>query len=89
MNTQPSFTLASAGALSLGPACPSLGFSGHYRNLDAIHQHIHFRNILFGNHGQDELFGATDFLLIALADLRANSFGGPFDGFGVDVETGE
>jgi len=77
------------GALSLDPAGPSLGFGGHDRNLDAVHQHIHFRNVLFANHWQDELFGATDFLLIPLADLRANGLGGAFDGLGGNVQTGE
>src|SRR5580658_172125 len=47
--------LACAGALSLDPARPSLGFGGHDRDLDTVHQHIHFRNALFRNHGQDEL----------------------------------
>src|SRR5229473_4799315 len=79
--------LACAGALSLDPARPSLGFGSHDGNLDAVHQYIHFRDILFGNHGQDELFGATDFLLVPLGDLRANSLGGAFDGFGRDVQT--
>ena len=81
--------LACAGALSLDPAGASLGFGGHDRNLDAVHQHIHFRNVLFANHWQDELFSATDFLLVLLGDLRANGLGGAFDGFGGDVQTGE
>src|SRR5258708_37371085 len=79
--------LASAGALSLDPARPPLGFGSHDGNLDAVHQYIHFRDILFGNHGQDELFGATDLLLVPLCDLRANGLGGAFDGFGTDVQT--
>jgi len=39
---------------------------------------------LFRDHGQDELFGAIDLLLVALVDLRANGLGGAFDGFGGD-----
>src|SRR6266496_5512921 len=58
------FALAGAGALSLDPARPSLGFGGNDGNLDTVHQHIHFRDILFGYHGQNELFGAPDFLLV-------------------------
>src|SRR5580658_214131 len=58
--------LACAGALSFDPARPSLGFGGYDRDLDAIHQHIHYRNVPFRNHGQDELFGAADFLLVPL-----------------------
>src|SRR5712691_426106 len=50
---------------------------------------IHFHNVLFKNHGQDELFGATDFLLVPLGDLRANSLGGAFDGFGGDIQAGQ
>src|ERR1700732_5349728 len=41
------FALACAGALSLDPSGPSLGLGGHDGNLDAVHQHIHFRNVLF------------------------------------------
>ena len=73
--------------------CPSIlpvaafGFGGHDRDLDAIHQHIHFRNVLFGNNGQDELFGAVDFLLVPPGDLRANGLGRAFDGFGGDFQT--
>src|SRR5438132_13734370 len=37
--------LACAGALSVDPARPSLRFGGHNRNLDAVHQHIHLRNV--------------------------------------------
>ena len=81
--------LARAGALSLDPAGAAFGFSGHDGDLDAVHQHIHFRNVLFGNHGQDELFGASDFLLVPLGDLRANGFGGAFDGFGGDFQARE
>jgi hypothetical protein len=85
----PNLTLAFAGALSLDPARPSLGFGGYDRDLDAIHQHIHYRNVPFRNHGQDELFGTTDFLLVLLGDLRSNGLGGAFDGFGGNVQTGE
>ena len=81
--------LACAGALSLDPPRPSLGFGGHDGDLDAVHQHIHFLNVLFANHGQDELFGATDFLLVVLGDLRANRLGGAFDGFGGNVQAGQ
>src|SRR6266566_1516537 len=45
--------LACAGTLSLDPARSSLGFGGHDGDLDAVHQHIYFRNVLFANHGQD------------------------------------
>ena len=44
---------------------------------------------MFRDHGQDELFGAIDFLLVALGDLGANGLGGAFDGFGGDVQTRE
>src|SRR6266849_7264417 len=81
--------LAGAGGLSLDPTHASLGFGGHYGDLDAVHQHIHFRNILFANHVQDRLFGTTDFVVVLLGDLRANGLGGAFDGFGGDVQTGE
>src|ERR1017187_9669239 len=64
--------LAGAGALSLDPARPSHSFGGHDGNLDAVHQYIHFRDILFRNHGLDELFGARDFLLVPLGDLTAH-----------------
>jgi hypothetical protein len=33
------------------------------------------------------LFSAGDFLLVTLADLRANGFGSAFDGFGGDIQT--
>ena len=89
VNTQPSLhSRVRARCPSILPVA-SLGFGGHDGDLDAVHQHIHFRNVLFGNHGQDELFGATDFLLVPLGDLRANGLGGAFDGFGGDVQTGE
>src|ERR1019366_7364898 len=81
--------LACAGALSLDPAGAPLGFGGHHGDLDAVHQHIHFRNVLFGNHGKDELFGAADFLLVSTGDLRANGFGGAFNRFGGDLQTRE
>src|SRR5260370_23103855 len=80
-------TLACAGALSRDPAGPPLAFGGYDGNLDPVHQHIHFRNVLFTNHGEDELFGATDFVLVALGDVRANVLGGSFDGFGGDLQT--
>src|SRR5881628_1491739 len=53
------FALARAGTLALDPAGPTLGFGGNDGDLDAIHQHIHYRYFLFKNHGQDELFGAA------------------------------
>src|SRR5258708_11304757 len=81
--------LACAGALPLRPTRPSLGFSSHNGDLDAVHQHIHFRNILFRDYGQDELFGATNLLLVALGNLRTNRLGGAFDGFGSDLQTRE
>src|ERR1035438_6685709 len=52
--------LAGAGALPLDSADPALGFRSHHGDLDAIHQHIHFRDDLFDNNGQDELFGAVN-----------------------------
>src|ERR1035437_9091951 len=45
--------------------------------------------VLFRNHGQDELFGARDFLLVPLGDLRADGLGGAFDGFGGNIQTRE
>src|ERR1022692_3631232 len=39
------FALAGAGALSLNPARPSLGFGGHDGNLDTVHQYIYLRDI--------------------------------------------
>src|SRR5450759_1914667 len=56
--------LACAGTLSLDPARSSLGFGSHDGDLDANHKQLHFRNVLFENDGQGELFGATDFLLV-------------------------
>src|SRR5438132_7493617 len=44
------FAFACAGALSLDPAGSSFGFGGHDGNLNAIHQHIHLRYILFQDH---------------------------------------
>ena len=79
--------LACAGTLSFDPARSPLGFSGHHGDLDTVHQHIQFRNVLFQNHGQDDLFDAVDFLLISLGDLRANGLSGAFDGFGGYVQT--
>src|SRR5580704_12710479 len=38
--------LARAGALSFDPARAPLGFGGYDRNLDTVHLHIHFRNVL-------------------------------------------
>jgi hypothetical protein len=79
--------LASAGALSLGSTGSAFGFGAHGRDLDAVHQHIDFRNGLFGNNGQNELFGAVDFLLVTAGDFRANALSRPFDGFGGDFQT--
>ena len=73
----------------LDPTRSPFRFGGHHGKLDTIHQHIQFGNILFRNHGQDELFGANDLLLVALADLHANGLGGTFDGFGRNVQIGE
>ena len=42
---------------------------------------------LFENHGQYKLFGAGDFLIVTLRDLRADSFRGALYGFGRDVQT--
>src|ERR1700730_18508943 len=81
------FTLARTGALALGSYGPAFGFRRHNGDLDPVHQHIHFRNVQFGNQRQDQLFGATDLLRVALGDLRTNGFGGAFDGFGRDVQT--
>src|SRR5438876_4926468 len=44
------------------------------------------RNILFGNNGQDELFGARNFPISPLGDLGANRLSGSFDGFGRDLK---
>src|SRR5450432_963606 len=74
------FAFAGAVALSFDSAGPALGFGGQNRDLDAIHQHVHFRNRLSGDKGQDKLFGAVDFLPITAGDLRANALSGPFDG---------
>ena len=41
-----------------------------------------------GYHG-NQLFGLANFPLLPLGDLRANGFGGEFDGFGGDVQTGQ
>lgn len=79
--------LACAGALSLDSAGPALAFGGNDGDLDAVHQHIHLRNVLPGNNRQNELFGATDFPLVPPADLRANTLGGSFDSFGGDFQT--
>jgi len=79
------FALACPGALSFDSAGSPFGFGGHDRDLDAVDQHIHFRNALFQDHGQDELFGMADFLRVMLGDPRANGLGGAFDGFGSDV----
>src|SRR5450432_1270465 len=81
------FTLARTGALALRSSGPAFGFSRNHGDLDTVHQHIHFRNVLFGNQRQDQLFGAADFLRVPLGDLRANGFGGAFNGFGGNVQT--
>src|ERR1700685_1695687 len=78
--------LAGAGALSLDPARPSLGFGGYDRNLDTVHQHIHYRNVPFRDPGEGDRFGAADFLLVPLGDLRADGLGSAFDGFGGNVQ---
>src|SRR5665213_1467491 len=79
--------LTGAGSLSFDSAGPASGFGSHNRDLDAIDQHIHFRNALFGNNGQDKLFGPVDFLLLAEGYFRANALSRPFDGFGGDFQT--
>src|SRR6266853_199828 len=81
------FTLARTGRLAIRSSGPAFGFSRNNGDLDTIHQHIHFRNVLFGNQRQDQLFGAADFLRVPVGDLRANGFGGAFDGFGGDLQT--
>ena len=83
----PELALAGAGPLSLDSASPALGFRGHDRDLDAIHQDIHFRDGLFGDDGQDQLFGAVDLLTVTEGDFRPNGLGSPFDGFGGDFQT--
>jgi len=80
------FALAGAGSLPLDSAAPALSFRGPHRDLDAVHQHIHLRDVLFGNNGQNELFGAVDFPLIARCDRRTNGLRGSFDSFGGDFQ---
>ena len=81
------FALACAGALSFDSADPALGFCSHNRDVDPIHEHIHFQDVLFGDNGQDELFGAVDLLLFSSGDFRANALRRPFDGFSGDFQT--
>jgi hypothetical protein len=89
VNTQPNLhSRVRARCRSILPARPSVSAANN-RNLDAVHQHIHLWNVLFRNHGQDELFGTTDFLLVPLGDLVANGLGGAFDGFGRNIQAGE
>ena len=73
--------------MSFDSAGPALGFSSHHGDLNAIHQDVHFRDGLFGNNGQDELFGALDLALVSEGDFRANALRRPFDGFGGDFQT--
>src|SRR5580658_1576591 len=80
------FTLARMGTLAFRPSAPSFGFSANHGDLDTVHQHIHFLNVLFGNQGQDQLFSASDFPLVPLSDLRADGLGSAFDGFGGDLQ---
>jgi hypothetical protein len=68
---------------------PAFGFSGNNGDLYTVYQHIDIRNVLFGHQRQDQLLGATNFLSVPLGDLRANGFGGTFDGFDGDVQIRE
>src|ERR1700730_17585713 len=43
--------LTCAVALPLDPARPPLGLGGHHTNLDAVHQHIQFRDVLLATPG--------------------------------------
>src|ERR1700686_1640180 len=83
------FTFARTGALAFRPSGAAFGFRKNDGDLDPVHQHIHFRDILFGNQGQNQLFGASDFLLVPPGDLRTNGFGSAFDSFGGDVQPRE
>jgi hypothetical protein len=67
------FTLARTGALALRSSGPAFGFSRNHGDLDTVHQHMHFRNVLFGNQRQDQLSGAADFLRVPrpLSSVRA------------------
>src|SRR5665213_1642142 len=60
-------------------------YSAPRGDLDAIHQHIDFRDGLFENNGQAELFGAVNPGLATAGDFRAIALGRPFDGLGISL----
>ena len=74
------FAFAGAGSLSFDSASPALGFRRPRRG-SGRHPSAHtFLEWSVGNDGQDELFGAVDFLLVPPGDFRANALSRPFDG---------
>jgi hypothetical protein len=70
------------GALPFEFSGAALGFGEDSGNTGASHQHIQFRNILFGNDRKDQLLCASYIIQFALGDCVSNSLRGSLDGFG-------
>jgi hypothetical protein len=77
------------GALPFHLSDATLGFGDYSGNPGAVHQHIQFRNVLFGNDRKDQLLCASYIFQFALGDGVSNSLRGSLYGFGRYVQAGE
>ena len=75
--------------LALDFAHAALGLSGNNGNSRAIHQYVHFGDVLFTNQRKDQLLGAIHLLLFAAGYVGADTFRGSLDGFGGYLQPGE
>ena len=66
-----------------------LGFFFDNRNAGPVHLNIDNRNRFSHDDRQMKLQSPVHLGLLASGDLCADGFGGTFDGFGGDFETGE
>ena len=68
---------------------PPDGFFLHYWIASPIHLHIQDRNWLAQHDWQIQLYGAPDFCLLTLRNIRTNRFCRPLHGFSGHLQAGE